>query len=296
MPPTDAIETRAHAKLNLALAVGPPMPTGEARAGFHPICSWMHAIGLADEVRVERLGPGEPSRHEIAWADGSPIDWAIDDDLAVRAHRALHAELGRELPVALRVTKRIPAGAGLGGGSSDAGTTLLALDRLFGLDLTEAQLHAIGARLGSDVPFFIDAKSFASGLPPRPAIVSEFGERIERLVRLDEPVTLACPPFGCPTPEVYRAFDGAPTAAVAADHVRALAAAHTHDPRTLFNDLTDAACAVRPALRAVLDAEPGLAPCLSGSGSTVFFKGDRDTEARLRRALPTCRIAPTRLV
>src|SRR6185295_18407432 len=122
--------------VNLALSVGPPLPAGDPRAGMHPIASWMHAIDLCDEVWITRLVTGA-SRLDIAWADDaprpSPIDWPSEKDLAFRAHRLLEGDTGRALPAAIRIAKRIPVGGGLGGGSSDAAATLLALNDLFAL-------------------------------------------------------------------------------------------------------------------------------------------------------------------
>lgn len=292
VPERRVIEASAHAKLNLALAVGPPLGAGDPHAGMHPICSWMHALELADDIRIERLEPGRPSTFESAWADGPPVDWDRDRDLAWRAHAALEASAGRALPVSIQITKRTPAGGGLGGGSSDGAAVLLALDELFDLGLAERDLREIARTLGSDVPFFVDVPSWRERRPPRPAIVSGLGDTIERLDRRDDPVTLVCPPFGCSTGEVYRAFDAAPSERVETARVRALAAAPTLDG--CFNDLAASACRVEPRLRDVLDALKSAGnPHVSGSGSTVFLL-DPDPEL-LTSAVPGCRVVPTRL-
>jgi 4-diphosphocytidyl-2-C-methyl-D-erythritol kinase len=287
------LELRAHAKVNLALSVGPPEPPTSAHPGFHPICSWMHAVDLADELTLERLPGRTPSSFQLGWAgetdgaDDRPVEWPTAKDLAVRAHAALEDLAGRALPVDLTLRKHIPAGGGLGGGSSDAAMTLLGLDRLFDLRLTEAELHALAATLGSDVPFFLDAESFAAGMPPRPAIVSGFGGGIERLPRRVAHLILLFPPFGCPTGPVYRAYDEHPAALDEAS-VCALASADRIDSASLFNDLADPAGRVEPRLaelRDRLSIALGDVPHVSGSGSTLFLlAADRDEAHALAHA------------
>ena len=112
-----ALTLPSPAKLNLALAVGPPRPDG-----LHPICSWMTTIDLADELTITRLPPDRLSRYAILWHAEArrprEIDWSITKDLAVRAHLALERHCERALPLQMKLEKRIPLGSGLGGGSS----------------------------------------------------------------------------------------------------------------------------------------------------------------------------------
>jgi 4-diphosphocytidyl-2-C-methyl-D-erythritol kinase len=125
------------AKVNLALSVGGPTPDG-----YHPIASWMVAIDLADELTLERAD-GD-STYDIAWSDDalrpSPIDWPLESDLIVKAHRLVEAEIGRPLPARATLRKRIPVGAGLAGGSTDGAAMLKALRQLFDLDLPDQRL------------------------------------------------------------------------------------------------------------------------------------------------------------
>lgn len=282
----DPITLRAHAKLNLALAVGPPL-VHAPHAGLHPICSWMHAIDLCDEVRIEPASSA--SAFEAAWEGGGPVEWPAEHDLARRAHLALESAVGRPLPARIRLTKRIPAGGGLGGGSSDAAAVLLGLNDLLGLGLDEPALHAIGATLGSDIPFFLDAQAHALGEPPRPAMVSGVGQGVERLPRTDGEVTLLVPPFGCPTGAVYRAFDARPAPPL--DPTRVLAAID-EGSAGWFNDLAGAAAEVEPRLGDLrrLLGEAGLEPHVSGSGSTLFLAGRHEPE------VPEVRVVWARLV
>src|SRR5690606_29106189 len=133
-----AITVRAHGKINLALAVAPPEPPQATRAGWHRIASWMAPIELAADVTVERLGEGEPAL-DVAWAPDAPLragqqaDWPREKDLTWRALKLLEAETGRSLPARITIRKRVPAAAGLGGGSSNAATALQLLDELFEL-------------------------------------------------------------------------------------------------------------------------------------------------------------------
>lgn len=259
---------KAHAKVNLALSVGAPFPERHPRAGMHPVASWMHAIDLCDTIELARAGPAS---FDLAWDTGEPIGWDPATDLVVRAHKAVEQAVGRELPTRVRVRKSIPAGGGLGGGSSDAAAALLGLRALHGLDLDDDRLIALGAALGSDIPFFIDAESFDRALPPRPAVVTGLGERVERVARRNAPITLVVPPFGCSTGAVYRAFDADARGPCDEDRVRK-AAGGALDPASWFNDLERPACTVRPELGGLVAALRSslAAPVqVTGSGSTV---------------------------
>lgn len=280
----EVVRTGGYAKVNLALAVGKP----EGEKGYHPIASWMAAVDLRDDMHLLALDPSRASRYAILWHDDalkrSDIDWPITKDLAVRAQHALEERIGRRLTVQLKMDKRIPVGAGMGGGSSDAAAMLTGLRDLYGLDLDDGALRAIAMTLGSDIAFFIDDAD-----RPRPAIVEGFGDRIERIEPSGAERWLAfiVPPFGCPTGDVYRAFDELidNNHELHADDVRDLANGGSLEGETLFNDLAQAACAVRPALadlRAAAASETGLPVHVTGSGSALFVVADdQDHAARL---------------
>lgn len=271
---------RAPAKVNLALSVGSAEPrevngVPNPRAGWHRIASWMVCVDLCDVVTVKPTG--HASTYDIRWATDAPkptpIDWPVPSDLAVRAHRALERTAGRELGVHLTLEKRIPVGGGLGGGSSDAAMTLLAIREAFELEITDQKLMELGATLGSDVPFFI-SPNHQSG------VIHGFGERVERTPRRsggEHAALLIIPPFGCATPEVYRAFDrlhapGASPRVPEDDRVRTLAHGPV-DPALWFNDLEEAANAVEPRLaefRLLAERAFGVRVMLTGSGSTLI--------------------------
>ena len=267
------ITAQPPAKLNLALTVGGP----DGR-GMHPICSLMVTISLCDDLLVTRLADTRLSRYAILWhADAPrrrPIDWPTKSDLAVRAHLALEKQVGRALPVQMKLEKRIPVGGGLGGGSSDAAAMLRAVNGLFELGLADDELRGIAAGLGSDVPFFVTGGS---------AIVHGLGERIDTLDDahpLDAVVVF--PDAACPTGEVYGAFDRlAGDAVLRADDVRALASGPVR-PDAVFNDLAAAALDVVPALAEPLGqlAELAERPAhVAGSGSSLFVLCDDELHA-----------------
>ena len=269
----------AYAKLNLALAVGPPQPP----RGFHPIASWIVAIDLHDTLTLERLPEGEASRFEIRWAADAPkptpIDWPVAKDLAARAHALLQERTKRVLPIALTLDKRIPVGGGLGGGSSDAASTLVGVNEMFDLGIARAELAILSAGLGSDIAFFIDDGSVA-----RPALVLGLGDRIERLAPVPvAEVLLIIPPFGCPTGPVYGAFDRGPMADADEKRVRKIIAEARRSggipSGSLFNDLAAPACEVEPRLRETLGVlraavGPRTPIHVTGSGSTMFCLPD----------------------
>jgi 4-diphosphocytidyl-2-C-methyl-D-erythritol kinase len=147
----------APAKLNLFLHV-----VGRRPDGYHLLQTVFQLIDLCDTVRLRPRADTAVVR-----VDG-PVDVAVDDDLSVRAARLLQAQARGCPGVDIAVEKRIPIGGGLGGGSSDAATTLVALNCLWGLGLARARLAEIGLALGADVPVFVFGHSaWAEGVGER---------------------------------------------------------------------------------------------------------------------------------
>ena len=269
----------APAKLNLALSVGAPNAQR-----MHPIASWMVTVSLHDELFLEELQADSLSLYAIIWHKDarrkSEIDWSITKDLAVRAHLAVEAHVGRKLPIKMRLEKRIPVGGGLGGGSSNAAAMLRALNELFNLKLSREILRDIAARLGSDVPFLIDGGS---------AIVTGLGEQLEPAPLPDKlHALLIFPDAACPTGAVYQTLDQLrPHGAVETDRVRALSAMQIIEHDAPFNDLAHPACEVAPKLRGELEELAELtqrAAHVSGSGSTLFVLVDSALEAEILAA------------
>jgi 4-diphosphocytidyl-2-C-methyl-D-erythritol kinase len=164
----------APAKLNLFLHV-----IGRREDGYHLLQSLFVLIDWADRLHFERRDDGRVVRHDVVASTAGTVGDAAAgaaplpaDDLCVRAARALAAASGTTLGADIHLAKHLPSGAGMGGGSSDAATTLLALNRLWGLRWPRARLAQIGLLLGADVPFFVHGCN---------ALVEGVGERITPL-------------------------------------------------------------------------------------------------------------------
>ncbi|MFG0293092.1 MAG: 4-(cytidine 5'-diphospho)-2-C-methyl-D-erythritol kinase [Phycisphaerales bacterium JB050] len=314
------VKRSAYAKVNLALAVGAPIDDDSEHDGMHPIASWMAPIDLADELLVTRLEDDRLSRYAILWHEDAPqkcapIDWSVRDDLAVRAHLLLEREVGRTLPVQMKLDKRIPVGGGLGGGSSDAAAMLLAVRELFELDLSDDDLRSLAHELGSDVPFFLQSRDDRSGVGPGPAVIEGLGEKctpVKPVHPSSAHLVLVLPEFGCGTGGVYRAFDHAVTGVDgSSDHVlrdvevHQIAASGEVRSCDLFNDLGGPAQVVQPKLSAVIaniERAIGATAHVTGSGSTLFLPcpgGEVEAELlaqQLDNHLVGCRAIATRLI
>jgi 4-diphosphocytidyl-2-C-methyl-D-erythritol kinase len=245
----------APAKLNLTLEVVAKRPDG-----FHAIESLMVPVELADELAFTRTAGGLTL---TCAAPGIPTDGR---NLVLKAAEALRKKTGCRLGATINLVKRVPHEAGLGGGSSDAATTLLALNELWTLGLPPADLAAVAAEVGSDVAFF---------LVESPAWCTGRGEVVD-LEATDKrfDVVIVKPHVGLSTKEVYgrvavppHPVDGTPARrALRAGDVNALG-------RALFNRLQAPAFAVAPAVESLYRDLAALGPpgCqLSGSGSALF--------------------------
>jgi 4-diphosphocytidyl-2-C-methyl-D-erythritol kinase len=180
------VEFYAPAKVNLSLRV-----LRKREDGFHEIESLMCPLSIFDTLD---LAHREAEVLEFVCDDATlPTG---DDNLVVRAAKLFCASCGFEPQLRIQLTKRIPHGAGLGGGSSDAATTLIGLNRLFDTQLSNEALSAMAADLGSDIPFFIHQSA---------AVIRGRGEFVEPVSFPHElPLFLIKPPFGVPTPWAYK--------------------------------------------------------------------------------------------
>ena len=246
-------ELTAHAKVNLTLEV-----LGKRADGFHEIRSVMQRISLADRLTIE---PAD--RLTLACSDP-----ALEgkQNLVWRAADLLRVECGVSAGAALHLEKRIPVSAGLGGGSSDCASALLGLDELWGLGLAQEKLMELGARLGSDVPFFL----LESGC----ALAEGRGERLTALPPLPERwVVLLKPEVGISAGAAYGALTSAEWSnGFATSRWLAYARASGIPPEP-FNALEVGALRAEPAAaaarRALLEVGARQA-VMSGSGSTFF--------------------------
>ena len=255
----------APAKLNLFLHV-----TGRRHDGYHELQTAYVLTELADWLDFERRTDGAIVR------DGDLIG-RVEDDLAVRAAHALRQASGTSLGATISVTKRIPAGSGLGGGSSDAATTLIALNRLWDLNLPRTKLSAVGLQLGADVPFFLHGHhAFAEGIG-------------ERLTTIELPATwfaIVWPQVPVSTREIFsdagltrnsKVTKIADFSAVAAD-----AAGNLDLPSSLVNDLEPVARRRYPIIdEAIKRLERFGAARMTGSGSAVFITARSREQAEL---------------
>lgn len=192
----DRVSIRAPAKINLGLRV-----LGKRPDGYHDLETLFVAVSLFDELTIERRAEGGI---EFTWemAGDRFSDGELetgDENLVVRAIREFERETGTSLDLRIHLRKSIPIAAGLGGGSSDAAATLVALVNLFPEAGRKLDLHSIALRLGSDVPFF---------LGPPAAMGRGRGELLTPLtIDLSWYAILLCPKVQSRTPEVFAALD-----------------------------------------------------------------------------------------
>ncbi|MBS0305722.1 MAG: 4-(cytidine 5'-diphospho)-2-C-methyl-D-erythritol kinase [Proteobacteria bacterium] len=256
----------APGKLNLFLHV-----VGRRADGYHLLQSLFVPIDWADRLHFERRDDGRLARHDLGAALPA-------DDLSLRAARALQQASGQRLGVDITLDKRLPWGAGLGGGSSDAASTLLALNRLWGLRWPRARLAAIGLALGADVPFF---------LGPGPAFVEGIGERLTPVALAGAQYLVVKPAAAVATRDVFAhplaRRDSEPD--ILAGSFEDSAACRSGYGR---NDLQPAAEALCPE---VAEAVRWLVAHLgngrmSGSGSAVFARVDTECDTNDAAASP----------
>jgi 4-diphosphocytidyl-2-C-methyl-D-erythritol kinase len=184
---TELIGVPAPAKVNLFLHV-----TGRRDDGYHLLQSVFALTDWCDRLDFHRRADGAVQRRDAA------PGLLPDNDLCVQAARALQEATGCTQGVDITLDKRLPAEAGLGGGSSDAASTLLALNRLWQLNLTRRALMAIGVRLGADVPFFLGGHA---------AWVEGIGEQLTPLRLPPARLLIVKPPTGASTPRIFGSPD-----------------------------------------------------------------------------------------
>jgi len=263
----------APAKLNLGLAV-----VGRRTDGYHKLVTLFAALTLADTVRVELA-------HTLTLVCDDPA-LATDDNLCLRAARALRDATGTQAGARVVLTKRIPVAAGLGGGSSDAAATLLALNALWNTSVSDRALFALARSLGADVPFFL-----CSGA----AMARGIGDLLWPVVPLPPTwVVLVVPRIDIPrkTATLYGALSEGEydRGEAVGQQVSSLRAGKPLDPALLGNSFLAPLERLAPAVantRAAMIAA-GLHPALSGSGPTLY--APCVTEADAARAAATVRV------
>jgi len=253
------MQVLAPAKINLHLRVGPPREDG-----YHAILSWMCTVGMYDELQI------------LPAADGVTLECNDPTIPTDKRNLVVKAALAMGVEAKIKLTKKIPAGGGLAGGSSDAAATLMALSRVYS---SQKDLPTIAAKLGSDVTFFFHGPS---------SVCTDLGQIVRPI---DPPACrwamLIFPPFGMPTPDVYRKFDAMKLGQNQSIETEPDWFAWTQLSAErllphLVNDLEPPAFALNSELRRLRDDwEKRLRrPVrMSGSGSTLFTLYDSMAEA-----------------
>ena len=250
--PLALYDVPAPAKLNLFLHV-----VGKRPDGYHLLQSIFALVDWADTLHFERRSDGQLARH-----DGADAAVALpDEDLCMRAARLLQTESGCGFGADIHLEKRLPAGAGMGGGSSDAASTLLALNRLWNLNWPRSRLLTLGLRLGADVPFFIGGRN---------AFVEGIGEVLHPIALPPLGFAVLKPPTSISTQQIFSSSLLARSKSVA---IVAGFPAHnsSEDKNETLSDSRDVLSASQAADVVRLDAE-GVALLANGFGRNDLQK------------------------
>lgn len=275
-----AVTVPARAKLNLSLDV-----LGKRPDGFHDLRMVMLSCSLADDVTVEEASAGD----YVAHTNRTYIPTG-DKNVAVKAARAYYAALGREGGAHIKITKRIPVCAGLGGGSSDAAAVLRALNELNGGALDDERLYAAAMEAGSDVPYCLMGGA---------ALAEGRGEKLTALPALPRTHVVICMPhFSCSTPELFGRIDARRSRchpdtngiidAITRGDVRGVA----QRMYNVFEDVLDTrASRTVNSLKFQLLDSGALGAAMSGSGSAVFglFPDEASARAAYSEVKANCR-------
>ena len=252
----------APAKINLTLEV-----TGIEDNGYHTLDTIFAWLQLEDSLSLEKASCTTLSI--LSEGVSTEMVTADSDNLVLKAHAALKRASGKELATEFVLTKRIPAGGGLGGGSADAAAALFGLNRLFQLEMSQQELLEVARPLGADVSF---------GLVGGMARGTRYGDVLESLSPLrpllERELVLVFPAFPCPTPTIYGLWDKSPSKVALGASQKLLAARTEEEMLSLIsNDLEEPAIQYHPPLKEYKEAMVGAglqAVCVSGSGSTLF--------------------------
>lgn len=262
-PKNKIISIKAYAKVNLFLAV-----LNKRKDNFHNLNTLFGRIDLADRIILRSLPANEI---KVVCAHGSvPED---ESNLCFKAAKLLQQRCKCNCGVEIKIDKRIPVGAGLGGGSSDAAATLIGLNKLWRLNLNQKKLANLAKKIGSDVAFFIYGLSFAQGLSRGEKI-----RKLPQLVKLRLWFILVVPEIHVSTPLIYRKFDELLGLTKPVCNVKILNSALRKDgpfavKSLLFNSLEAVTTRIYPEVKLVkkMLSDLGLESILmSGSGPAVF--------------------------
>jgi 4-diphosphocytidyl-2-C-methyl-D-erythritol kinase len=274
------VKIRAPAKINLILRV-----VGRRADGYHLIDTIMAPVSLYDEIEIRKIERSIKTK-KIAGPSITvtckPLSAAPagEQNLAYRAAQLVLKKARSEQSIAIRIHKRIPVGAGLGGGSSDAAATMVGLNRLLKLGFSARQLERLALDLGADVPFFVRG---------RPARARGIGERLQPIGAIPRRwIVIVYPGFAVSTGWVFRNLPVKLTKPRVNTSITSLLKGHNNLVDMLVNDLETVTLRRFPRIQSLKDSllRAGAAGCLmSGSGSSVFgvFRSKRKAEIAFRR-------------
>jgi 4-diphosphocytidyl-2-C-methyl-D-erythritol kinase len=267
------VKIRAPAKINIGLRV-----VGKRIDGYHLIDTIMAPVSLYDEIYITKVAQKfRRSRSLFTVTCDNPAVPRGAENLVYRAASVILEGVAINKPVKIHIQKKIPVGAGLGGGSSDAAATLVGLNRFLGLDHSRQQLEKLGLSLGTDVPFFIGGK---------PARARGVGERLSPIKSLPwNWAVIIYPGFSVATDWVYRNFEAKLTKPMANTSIISPLKKRSGQRKLLVNDLETVTLARYPrinSLKRKLIDEGAAGALMSGSGSAVF--GLFDSRGNAERA------------
>lgn len=264
---TDALHIKAPAKINRFLHI-----VGQRKDGYHLLQTVFQLIDLHDDVYLTASTDGIVHRHSGA------ANVAPEEDLVVKAAKLLQEYTQTNHGCSIRVEKRIPMGAGLGGGSSDAAATLWGLNELWNLQLSRQELMALGLKLGADVPFFLFGQNaFAQGI----------GELLQAVSLPESCFLLVYPKVHIPTVDIFKDPN------LTRNHPTVTISDFIDSPNLEqfgSNDCEEVVIQKYQEVAAVLNwlrqQAPQSSPRMSGSGSSVFVALETDQANHLLSQLP----------
>mgnify|MGYP000520592800 CR=1 FL=1 len=244
MTSTKFITYLSPAKLNLGLRI-----LNKREDGYHNLKTIFCLINLFDKVSIQIIDNPKISLIEHKQA------WAYQNDLSYKAAKLLQQVTNTQLGANIKISKTIPSGAGLGGGSSDAATTLIMLNNLWNTKLSKQKLIELGSTLGADVPFFIYGQN---------AVATGIGDQFTPIIVPEEHFVLVKPNFNISTRDVFNSLN--------------LTSTRVEEPtneillKSRFNDLQKIACEINPELTKIINSLKTFGnPTMTGSGSVVYL-------------------------
>lgn len=283
--------THPNCKINLGLRV-----LRKRDDGYHDLSTVFLPVPLCDQLLIEPLPEQERRKNEphqvLFTQSGIPVDCPPEDNICVKAYRLLQAHYPQIAPVRIHLTKHIPFGAGLGGGSSDGAFALRMLSQIFSLGLSSEQLRGYASKLGADCAFFIDNV---------PALATGIGNQLTPLhfnPIANYRLVMAKPSDTVSTPQAYSGLHLSATSAPAAPlPLEVLRGPATCWRGTIVNDFERSVFPLHPQiakLKELFYHHGAIFACMSGSGATVFalFPKDEPLPAPLLQELGNSLLYP----